>query len=55
MILCDAGPLVALLDRSDADHLRCMAVLRGISDMLTTWPCLTEAMYLLGRESGLTA
>lgn len=55
MTLCDAGPLVAILDRRDIDHARCVGALALIADgkMVTTWPCLTEAMYLLGREGGL--
>ncbi|HEX6037353.1 hypothetical protein [Longimicrobium sp.] len=55
MTLCDAGPLVAILDRRDDDHARCTAALAQIraGEMVTTWPCLTEAMYLLGREGGL--
>lgn len=48
MILIDAGPLVALLHRDDQDHGQCVATLRNIRTVLaTTWPPLTEAMYLL--------
>jgi predicted nucleic acid-binding protein len=55
--LCDTGPLVALLNRGDADHTRCLATLEALStsELVTTWPCLTEAMYLLGRVGGLFA
>jgi len=53
--LCDAGPLVALLDRSDADHKRCVTALATLNELRTTWPRLTEAMYLLGQEGGLLA
>ena len=53
MTLTDAGPLVALLDRGEVDHQRCVAALSGLSaPMLTTWPALTEAMYLLGDAGG---
>ena len=46
--LVDAGPLVAVLDESDGDHQRCVSVLKRLSDpMITTWPVVTEAMYLL--------
>ncbi len=49
-VLVDAGPLVAVLDESDGDHQRCVSVLKRLSDpMITTWPVLTEAMYLLGQ------
>ncbi|MGI8553428.1 MAG: type II toxin-antitoxin system VapC family toxin [Dehalococcoidia bacterium] len=50
MILTDAGPLVALIDRGERSHARCVATLATVSlPMVTTWPVFTEAMYLLGR------
>ena len=52
MILVDAGPLVALFDRSDAAHPRCIETLRAIDDpMATTVAVLTEAFHLLGPSS----
>jgi len=56
VILTDAGPLVALVDRGEPDHEPCvdtLAKLRG--PMLTTWPAFTEAMYLLGDAAGWQA
>jgi predicted nucleic acid-binding protein len=48
MTLIDAGPLVALLHRDDQDHARCINALKKLrTGLATTWPPLTEAMYLL--------
>ena len=48
-ILIDAGPLVALLHKSDQDHALCVDVLKRLREpLLTTWMPVTEAMYLLG-------
>ncbi len=57
MILCDTGPLVALVDQDDPHHACCVAALHTLpaQPLLTTWPCLTEAMYLLWRAGGLSA
>ncbi|MBW3622596.1 MAG: PIN domain-containing protein [Armatimonadetes bacterium] len=57
MTLCDAGPLVALIDTSENSHARCVAALRQLppEPLLTTWPCFTEAMYLLAQSGGYTA
>jgi predicted nucleic acid-binding protein len=54
MILTDTGPLVALLNRNDPYHpasLRAAAMLPAVT-LMTTWVCLTETMYLLGRAAG---
>ncbi len=56
MILIDAGPLIAIVDRDDRDHDRCVSVLRRLAvPLVTTWPALTEAMYLLGDRAGWAA
>lgn len=47
-VLIDAGPLVALIDRSDPHHETCKATLPSLTDPLASvWPVVTEAMYLL--------
>ncbi len=56
MILTDAGPLVAILDRGETHHRACVACLAELTGpMLTTWPAFTEAMYLLGEAGGWVA
>jgi uncharacterized protein len=52
VILADTGPLVALIDTADEDHAACRAFAPQTNFLLTTWPCLTEAMYILGRKFG---
>ena len=55
-MLSDTGPLVAVFDRSDKNHTRCLQVLATLrSPLLTTWPCFAEAMYLLARYGGQPA
>jgi len=53
-MLTDTGALFAVLDTSDRDHARCVAAARQVprEPMETTWPCFTEAMYLLGKVGG---
>ena len=49
MILLDTGPIVAFFDASDDYHKSCVELLKGINEpLITTWPVLTEAFYLLG-------
>jgi hypothetical protein len=46
VILTDAGPLIALLDRGEPDHVKCEEASVGLhGPMLTTWPAFTEAIY----------
>lgn len=56
MTLCDASPLIALINQSDINHTRCVSALSSLSaPLVTTWSCFTEAMYLLGRYGGWPA
>ena len=55
MILTDAGPLIAIVDRDDRDHARCIAVLSRLRPpLVTVWPTFTEAMHILGTLGGYT-
>lgn len=52
MILIDTGPLVAVGDRSQI-NTKCIELFdRYSSELITTLPCLTEAMYLSHRFAG---
>ena len=47
--ILDTGFLVALLDKSEKNHDRCLTAFKNFKGtILTTEPVLTEAMYLLG-------
>ena len=54
MILTDAGPMVALVNRRDPNHQTCVQASIQLPNgpMVTTWPCFTEAMHILGRAVG---
>jgi len=56
-VLCDASALVALIVADDINHDRCHDAVKDFpaSALVSTWQCLTEAMYLVGREGGLKA
>lgn len=50
-LLLDTGAFVALVDKSEARHSECVAVLEGWKGpVLTTEPILTETLYLVGPE-----
>lgn len=52
VLLTDTGPLVAMVNKRSAEHEQIVAILGKLPNLplLTTWPCLTEAMYLLYRD-----
>ena len=55
-ILLDTGPIVALLDRSDQDHEKCVRALTHLpSPLITCEAVLAEACYLLRGLKGAPA
>jgi uncharacterized protein len=53
VILCDAGVLLCLVDRTQPLHKAYRATVTGLAKpLLTTWSCLTEAMYLALHRGG---
>ncbi|MBD2510871.1 PIN domain-containing protein [Nostoc muscorum FACHB-395] len=53
MILCDAGVLLCLVDPTQPQHNAYkIAVMRLAKPLVTTWSCLTEAMYLALHRGG---
>jgi hypothetical protein len=47
-VLVDAGPLIALADRSDKHHRRVATFMRRYKGrLLTTWPVLAETCHFL--------
>lgn len=53
-MLCDTGPIVAMLVQSDPSHARCLTLIQSLAKepLMTTWACLTESMHLLKRAGG---
>ena len=52
-LLLDKGAFVALLDKSEGSHARCVDFFRAfMGEVLTTEPVLTETLYLLGPSIG---
>lgn len=50
-MILDTGPLVAILDRSERNHIRCVEFLKSYHGrFITTEPVLTETLYLLNHS-----
>jgi uncharacterized protein len=55
-ILIDTGPIVAILSGRDHAHDACVEALKTLSPpLLTTWPVITEAQYLLRNSEKAVA
>jgi len=53
VILCDAGVLLCLVDRTQPQHNAYRTTVTVLAKpLITTWSCLTEAMYLALHRGG---
>lgn len=51
MTLCDTSFFVSLIDRKQKSFAACNQLFPSLAPpLITTWPCITEGMHLLGRR-----
>ena len=51
-VLVDAGALIAFIDPDDAHHERAVEQVKRVHEpLVTVWPALTEAMYMLAART----
>ena len=56
MIIIDTGPVVAMANRRDRDHQRCVDLLTTtVEPLISPEPLLTEIGYMLGSRAGARA
>ena len=54
MILVDTGAWLALADKGDAYHARCVTFFRSNREpLMTTYPVLVECVHLMFRRIGV--
>ena len=54
MILTDTGFWLALFNQRDKHHKKAVAFMSvNAEELITTWPIITEASYMIGRELGV--
>ena len=52
-VVCDAGPLIALINRRDQFHAPCVAAAEILRfPLFTVWPVIVEAYYVLDNRGG---
>ena len=52
-VACDAGPIIALINRRDQFHQSCLKAAEGLHfPLFTVWPVIVEAYYIIESRGG---